>query len=437
MQKPLLFQAIAFITMASFLALPQAHLNAKTARKSAVKASYKQGAAPTAASLVADMNASVIFIVKNSRDINQRSKQARPFWTALQTITEGIGGMEAGIEAKNADMVRGLEITGRGITQLSATWGMIRGAHPKSSVGRGVIALASSYEMFQNYFGPAAARVKKRGKLTKNEITLVNTCDAQLNRMLPTLERVANKARPNSYQQRMIIDLLNLLEELIEIDGNSVRGYAKYMYQWNRIQNAFHAYTDIVQTCYPEYYETWSLLDTDIQEMSTVFEEETSTYYESWDYTTVSIESYDDYYEETAITETVTEEEETQYEETIESYEEEEATEEFEEEVEEFEEEIEIEEDEEDSLFEEVEDSYDDDDGDGISDEEDLDDDNDGTADEEDTDDDGDGYSDEEDADTEEEEVEEMEEEDDDDGIAEEYEEEYEESGGDEEEEEE
>jgi len=389
------------------------------------KAKNKKGAPPTASSLVDDMKASVVYIVKNSKDINPKSKQAVPYWSSLKTIIDGIDLMDAGIQKKSPDMLKGLDLTGQGITQLAATWGMIRGAHPKSTVGRGVVSLSTAYDMYVNHFGPSVASYKKgggkKGKLTPAELALIEKSGTQLDSLLGKLEKVAGKARPKSYQERMILDLVNLVEQLAAVEGDGRLAYAKYQYQWNRLQNALAAYSNIIRSFYPEYYTVWQVLDSDTTAMNTLFYEDAWSYYESWNYYEVSIENYESYYEETSITESISETEETEYEEDLEEYNEEEATEEDEDDEAELEEEVEIDEEGDDSLFEEVEDSDDDEDGDGVSDEEDTDDDNDGTSDEEDGDDDGDGLEDEEEDEEscDEEEAEEEEEEEEDDGIAE------------------
>lgn len=419
----ILLRSIAFIASISLLGAPGISLHGQV--KASSKAHNKKGPSPTAASLVDDMKSSVIYIVKNAKDINPKSKQAVPFWSSLKTIIEGIDLMEVGIQNKSPDMLQGLDIAGQGITELAATWGMIRGAHPKSTVGRGVASLSTSYDLFLNHFGPSVASYKKgggkKGKLTSAELALIEKSSAQLELLLGKLEKVAAKAKPKSYQERMILDLLNLVEQLVGVEGDGRLAYSKYQYQWNRLQNALAAYSNIIKVYYPEYYTVWQVLDSDTLAMNALFYEEAWSYYESWNYQEVSIENYESYYEETSITESITETEETEFEEDIEEYSEEEATEEDEEDVAELEEEIEIDEEADDSLFEEVEDSDDDEDGDGVSDEADTDDDNDGVSDEEDGDDDGDGLEDteEDEADAEEEEeMEEEEEDEEDDGIA-------------------
>jgi hypothetical protein len=419
-----LLRTIAFAASLSLLGAPGMALHGKD-KKAPATAHNKKGAPPTAASLVEDMKTSVIYIVKNAKDISPKSKQAVPFWSSLKTIIEGIDLMDAGIQKKSPDMLKGLDIAGQGITELAATWGMIRGAHPKSTVGRGVGSLSASYDLYMSHFGPSVASYKKgggkKGKLTDAEIALIEKSGAQLEALLGKLEKVAEKAKPKSYQERMILDLVNLVEQLAAVEGDGRLAYAKYQYQWNRLQNALAAYSNIIKAYYPDYYTVWQVLDSDSSAMNTLFYADAWSYYESWNYYEVSIENYESYYEEISVTETITETEETTYEESLESYEEESATEEDAEDEAELEEEIEVDDEESDSLFEEVEDSDCDEDGDGESDAEDTDDDNDGVSDEEDGDDDGDGLEDEEEDEEEcdEEEEEDEEEDEEDDGIAE------------------
>jgi hypothetical protein len=306
---------------------------------------------------------------------------------------------------------------------------MIRGKYPKVTAGRGITALHNAYEMYAEHYGPAVARYRQKTPLSAKEKEHLAKSSQQLDALFANLNKVYAKAKPKSWQERLLKDLVGLINDLDRTrqKGKGKLGYASYMYQWNRLQNAMWAYSEIISIAYPEFYEVWAVLEDDIEVMNVCFgsEEEVYAYYEEWEYTEQVIEEYDDYYEEVAVVETISEEEEESLEEDLEEYEEEDADAEDAELEEEFDEELEEEDVEsEDSLFEEVGESYGDDDGDGIDDEEDTDDDNDGTADCEDTDDDCDGVCDTTDADTEEEEEEEMEEEDDN-GIAEECEGDY------------
>jgi hypothetical protein len=398
----------AFVALA-LIASPIALLHAKgdfvanakkaiAAKKAAdAKGKNKKGSAPTAASLVADMQRAVAFIAKSATEskpaISMKAKEARPFWLGLQTISEGLDAIEEGIKAKDASMVDGLEDVGGGVTTVNTSWGIIRGAYPKSQVGRGVIALSSAYEMYLHHFGPAVARFKLGGKATEDEIAEVAEAHAKLEALTAKLHALQSKAKKNSYQQRLVVDLLLLIEEITSFEVNSTRSYCKFIYQWDRLENTLYGYTDIVEAWYPGFYEQWGVITTDCKTISTMFADN-SSYYESWDYTSTSIASYGVYYEETAAVASISVEQEASYEESVEAYSEETATEESDEETSEINEEVEVDEDEESTLAEEVEDSEDDHDGDGVSDEDDDDDDNDGTMDEEDGDDDGDGVDD-------------------------------------------
>jgi hypothetical protein len=422
-------QLIQILACFSLFGMTAQTIQAKTT-KAPAKVSNKKGDQPGPLSLVDDMRKSLIYIIQHSEEVNPKAKQTKPYWLALNAAWDGIDVMEEGIKKKDASMITGLEDTGRGITQLAASWGMIRGAYPKSTVGRGVSSLHSAYEMYQEHYGPHVARFKKKGPLTDKEKAHMAQSSKQLDGLFANLKKVNGKAKPKSFQSRMVHDIVGLINNLdrCRTNGKGRLGYASYMYQWSRLQNALWAYSEIISVNYADFYESWSILESDIEVMNTCFgnEEELFESYSEWEYTEDTIEEYDEYYEETAVVEEVeeevSEEEEAAFEKQVEEYEEEAAVEEDEELEEESEEELSQEEEEsEDSLFEEVGESYGDDDGDGVQDEEDTDDDNDGVADSEDTDDDCDGVADEEDADTEEEDAEEMEEEDCN-GIAEECE---------------
>jgi len=406
-------------------------------KKAPAKVSNKKGEPLTPAKLVEDMKSSVVYIVSKSEGVNTKAKQARPYWLGLNSIIDGIDVLEGGMKKKDAGILKGLEEIGRGLTQTSASWAMIRGAYPKSTAGRGISSLHTAYETYLEHFGPAVARYKKKAPLSEKEKASLARSSQQLDALFANLNKVYAKAKPKSYQQRMLHDLVDLINSLDRARdrGRGKLGYASYMYQWNRLQQTLWAYSDIIFTLYPDFYEqSWQLLENDIEQMNVCFgseEEIYASFYEetNWDISQEIIEEYDDYYEETSVVEEIEEnfdekEVEAEFaevtgledeldEENVDKLEDNEALED------EIEEEISEEEvDSEHSLAEDVGESYGDDDGDGVDDEEDTDDDNDGVSDCQDTDDDGDGVCDTNDEDTEEEEEEEMSE-DDDNGIAE------------------
>lgn len=416
----ILLKSIAFIASLSLLGVSGLPVQGQEA-KAKGKAHNKKGAAPTAASLVKDMQASVAFIVKNAKDVSPKSKQAVPFYSALKTTSKGLDQLEQGIADKSPEMLKGLDATGQGVTQLATTWGIIRSAHPKSQVGRGIKSLNAAYEMYLTHFGPSVAALKKggkKGKLTDAELAEIEKAGPQLESLIGSLTKAAAAAKAKSYQARMIEDLLNQAEKLAAIKGTDRGTYAKYQYQSGRLRNTLAAYGNVSRCYYPSFYEVaWSVLTPIANAISSIFSTSAWGYYDGWNYYDASIANYGDYYEMTSISSSIEVSEVSSYEESVESYEEESATEEDEEDEEAIEEEQD-EEDDETSLADEAADCDDDADGDGIADEEDDDDDNDGTSDEEDTDDDGDGESDEEDGDDEEEEDEDDGEDDDDDGAA-------------------
>jgi hypothetical protein len=413
----LLLKSIAVIASLSLLSVSSLPLHGQEA-KAKGKAHNKKGEAPTPVSLVKDMKASVAFILKNSTDISPKSKQAVPFYSALKATALGLDQLEKGVKEKSPEMLKGLDTTGMGVTQLATTWSIIRGAHPKSQVGRGVRSLDAAYEMYLTHYGPSVAALKKGGKkakLTDAELAEITKAGPQMEALIGNLKQAATTAKPKSYQSRMIADLINLAEKILGIQGTDRGTYAKYQYQTSRLRNTLGAYGNINKAYYPEYYaSSWGKLTPLVNVLSSIFGGSAWGYYDGWNYYETSIANYGSYYESTSISTSISITEVSSYEETVESYEEESATEEDTEDEEEIDEELDEEEDDDQSLADEAADCDDDADGDGIADEEDEDDDNDGISDDEDTDDDGDGESDEEDADDEEEEEDDGEDEDDD-----------------------
>lgn len=420
-----LFKSVALVAGLCLLGVSGLPLNGQEAKAKGKATHNKKGAPPTPASLVKDMKASVAYIVKNAKDISPKSKQAVPFYSALKSTSTGLDQMEKGIQSKSPEMLKGLDTVGEGVTQLATTWGIIRGAHPKSSVGRGVKSLNAAYEMYLTHYGPSVAALKKggkKGKLTDAELAEIQQAGPKMEELIGNLKQAQAAAKPKSYQSRMIVDLIALAQKILAIQGTDRGTYAKYQYQTGRLRNTLGAYGNISRSYYPAYYQSsWGKLTPIVNVLGAIFGGSAWNYYDGWNYYDTSIANYGSYYEVSSITSSIETSEISSYEESVESYEEASATEEDEEDEEEIDEEQEEEEDDDDqSLADEAADCDDDADGDGIDDEEDDDDDNDGTSDEEDTDDDGDGESDEEDGDEEDEDMEEEgdDDDDDDDGAA-------------------
>jgi hypothetical protein len=389
--------------------------------KKASKRAHKAGEAPSPASLVNDMQKAFAFTVMNAKDkISTKSKEARPFWVALKAGSEALGEMEAGLKGNNQKAVQGLDKLGHSMTQLCATWAVLRSSHPGLQVGRGIIALSEAYETYSSHFGPTVARYKKGGQVTKDEMALVGSALAQLAKLNHQIEAIKAKTKANSNERRLVQDLAMLSKKLLDVKVSNLKSYCKFLYQSNRLGNAMSGYSEVFEVWYPTLYTEWQVVSTEYEVVWTSFSEISVSYYEGWAYTETSVASYGDYYERTAAVSTITEEQETQFESYSESYSEASATEESSEELEAISEEVEVSEDDDTTTFQEVEDSDSDEDGDGVDDEDDEDDDNDGINDDSDEDDDGDGVSDDEDEDEDEDADDEEDEEDedaDDDGI--------------------
>ena len=367
--------------------------------KSTGKRHYKKGKTPTPASLVKDMRAAVAYIAREGKkDLNIKSKQQRPFWAGLKLVNESLDQMQAGIKAKDAKMLTGLNGVGRGVEMLGTSWGVLRGSEKDSKVGRGIMALYKSYQFFGSHYGPTVARYKQGGSVRASEKSAFAKSQALRKKLSTSLTKLQAKAPKNSLQARLVADLLRQLLDMAQFSADSLDGYCAYTYHWGRFETAFYAYNDCIEVWYPEFYSSWKSTYSDYTLISTIFTANSWSSYSNWDYTADAVESYGDYYESTV---SVEKGEASTSESFVESYAEASATEEVAAEVEELEEEYtaDAEEEEEESFADSAMDESDDADADGVDDEEDADDDNDGVEDESDTDDDGDNVPDGEDTD--------------------------------------
>ncbi len=360
----------------------------------------KKGAKPAPTSLVHDMQEAIAYIaIEGKKDLNPKSKEERPFWGGLKLASESVDLMESGIKAKDSSMLKGLDGLGRGIGQVGAAWGVLRGGEKTSKIGRGVLALHAAYETYLTNFGPVVARYKKAGPVTKGEQASLLKAQGETKKLRASLTKLQSKAAKSSLEARMVADLLRLLAELAKISVDNSSDYCQYMHCWERFSNTYYAYNECIEVWYPEFYSNWKTVYTDYSVVSTVFSSKAWSYYESWDYTSESVESYGDYYESTVEVEAS---ELTEEETFVESYDESSATEEVAAEDSGLEAEYEVgsaDGEADGSFSDEAMDDSEDADADGVPNEADTDDDNDGTADEADTDDDGDGVSDAEDVD--------------------------------------
>lgn len=383
-----------------WMSIPQAI--AATQEADAPKHKRKEGAAPTAATLVADMQKSVAFIAKSAKEkISTKSKEAVPFWAALRDSSKAIDLLEAGVKANDENTLKGLDALGLSLHQLAASWGVLRASDEGSQVGRGVIALSKAYEVFLFHFGPSVARKHMGGEVTAEEKTQLAAARAEVVSLKAQFASVKDKVKPKSYQKRFIQDTLRLCKEIEEIKGDALKDYCAYIFQYNRLIYTAVAYNMLIDVWYPETAKemasSWGFKSGNKPTLA--FEKCAGGYYKDWKYASVPVTKYGNYYEVTYCVSSITEIEETTFESYSESYSEVTATEVSSEEYTSIHEETSVEEEDSSSFAEEVADGTDDEDGDGILNEEDKDNDNDGTANDDDTDDDNDGVMDSDDAD--------------------------------------
>jgi hypothetical protein len=328
----------------------------------AKKPPSKEGPALTAASLIADMQKSVAFIAKSAKDkVNVKSKEARPFWDALKDCSLAIDQLESGVKAKDDKMIKGLDALGVAVPQLAASWGILRGSHEGTDIGKGVTALSEGYHTFLLHYGPAVARKKEGGEITEPEKAMLAKSRAEVVKLEAKLAALDGTVKPKSYQARLIQDLQLLCKKIDEVKGDDVKAYNKFAYQFNRLSDTCTAYDALVKVWYPESAKAWASASSGCETASKSYATASASYYKDWDYTAVEVTNYGSYYSSTSVVSSITTEEETSYESSVESYSEESATEESSEESSEINEEVSVDEDEKNSLAEEVEDGAEDD----------------------------------------------------------------------------
>jgi hypothetical protein len=308
----------------------------------AVSAQAADAKKSSGALLVSDMRKAVAYIGKNGKGISQRSTAARPFWSALKETSVSLDQLESGMKGKSPDMLKGLSGVGRGVSQVSASWEVLRGAHPDSKVSGGVRALSTSFSQYQNHFSPAAARAQRGGRITAGEMRVIKKSNARLTKLRSNLRRVSPQAKRNSHEQRMTIELVRLINLIAGLDTRNLNGYVTYLSLWDRLDYQLHSSTEIFSYWYPDYYDAWDVVAVDIDSYGDVFYESSCEYYDEWDYSSVEIEEYEEYSESISYIGTVTETEESEFEESIEAYSEDDADLEIDGESEQFESEVDI-----------------------------------------------------------------------------------------------
>jgi len=310
---------------------------------------------PTAASLVADMGKSVAFIAHAAKDkISVKSKEARPFWSALRDCSKAVDQLEAGVKANDENTLKGLDALGVSVHQLAAAWGVLSGSHEGVEVAPGLKSLSKSYETFLFHFGPSVARKKMGGEVTEAEKAQLVAARAEVKSIKAQLQTIESKAKPKSYQQRFVHDIVGLCDETDKVTGNDLNAYCAYLFQYNRLKYTALAYNSLVDDWFPDFSKDW---DTVVKEKKTPgageFSETAVTYYKDWKYSGQPVHKAGDYYEVTACVSVITESEEATYESYTESYSEETATEESAEELAQVTEEVSIDEDDHESFADE------------------------------------------------------------------------------------
>lgn len=391
---------------ASYLLMHAPNLSAKPQpaaskqkQKASPSAKKKASPAPTPITLVADMRKSVAFMAKSSKSgISTKSKTALPYWSALKSCNEAADQIELGIRAKDERMLKGLNSMGRSLSQLSTSWGVLRKTHGNLEVGRGLIALSKAYDVYNSNYGPVAARKRKGGQVSEQELARLNKCRTDTRKFKSQLVAMRSKESTGSQALRFIADLLYLCDKLDRYSGNDLKAYCGYCDQFDRLQYSMYGYGNVVQAWYPSYSTQWTSVSTSYTSITTSFTYQSWSSYESWDYTSQSARNCDGYYETTAAVSDISTEDIKSYSSYTRDYSEESAVEVSSEEMTAINAQVSLDEEEGGTFAEEVSMSEDDKDADGISDEEDADDDNDGSKDAEDKDDDGDGIADTEDS---------------------------------------
>jgi hypothetical protein len=359
------------------------------------KKKKKAPPAPTPISLVADMRKSVAFMAKSSKGgISTKSKTARPYWAALKSCNEAVDQIEVGIRSKDDRMLKGLNSMGRSLSQLSTSWGVLRKSHDNLEVGRGLIALSNSYNVYNSNYGPVAARKRLGGRVSEQELSRLNKCRGDTRQFRSQLVAMKSRSSTGSQVLRFVADLLYLCDQLDRFSGNDLDAYCGYCDQFDRLQYSMYGYGNVVQAWYPTYANQWNTVSTSYTSISTSFTYQSWSSYESWDYSSQSARNCDGYYETTAAVSDISSEDIKSYSSYTRDYSEEAAVEVSSEEMTAINAEVSLDEEESGTFAEEVGMGEDDKDADGISDEKDADDDNDGSKDSEDKDDDGDGIAD-------------------------------------------
>jgi len=292
------------------------------------KPKAKAKAKPTAKSLIVDMRKAVTYIGSNGSKMGRKSKAAMPFWSALRTTSLSLDEMEKGLKAGDKRMPKGLTNAGRSINQLNSSWNLLQGSYPNTKVNNGVRSLSSSFNLYNNNFGPAAARARQGGRMTAAETKSVRRSSQQLTAMRGRFERMGRGARPNSYEEQLVLNVLHLISQLLDTRTNNFDGYLTYLVTWEELDYSVYGCSNVLSNWYPEYYNQWETTFVSFERVDTTFYETSWSSYEEWSYSEETIEEYDEEWSESvSFTETVDEQEEADFSASLLEYDAEEATE--------------------------------------------------------------------------------------------------------------
>jgi len=359
------------IHTAAILAVAASYLcvqvpSARADEKPADPKAKEEGKKLTAAMIVSDMQKSVALIAKNAKGkISTKSKPASPFWSALKDSSKAIDKMEAGLKTTDASTLQGLDALGVSVHQLAAAWGVLKASHEGVDVAPGLKALSKSYETFLFHFGPSVARKKMGGEVTDAEKATLATARKEVEGIKAQLTVIEGKAKPKSYQQRFVHDILILSKDVEAVKGNDLKSYCTYIYQYNRLKYTVLAYNSLVDDWFPDFSKDWDTVAKTKKEKAEgygAFSETEVTYYKEYHYAEKTVAKAEEYYEVVACVEVITESEEATLEEYTESYSEESATEASSEEMADVDEDVSIDENDQESFADEADSADTDDD---------------------------------------------------------------------------
>jgi len=293
----------------------------------------KSGDPLTTASLAKEMReaiASIVLATKSSTTakFDEKSKTEKPFWSGLKGAATSLEAMDKGLAAKDEKSYLTAEgDLGHHISEVNVSYKLLK--KKDDNVEKGLVALNRSYRIYDEHYGPEAARKKAGGDLTdaeKANLDKMRTQEAALVDKIKKLKAVAKKEK-NKVALEMCSDLERKCKKVGKSKGDGVDNYTHECTLVDDAVTEFDTYSIILTDYYPgtEFVTEWTLLDSDwkdVDETYTTFE--STEYTASFDYTSESVTEYGDYYD---VEVEVSDDEAASAESEVESYSEDEATE--------------------------------------------------------------------------------------------------------------